>query len=134
MLGVAALLLSSFMGPQAIPPADKVSRSDAEKKISSSLLYEIHRARGQANPNPVPPGKTVVQIDPKQRALVDVRAAVTEDLTRQLDQLGSTVVSISAEADSIIAWVPLLNLERLAERASVRAIEPAAQAIHSGQK
>jgi hypothetical protein len=61
---------------------------------------------------------------------VDVRAAVTADMKGQLVKVGGTIVSTSIAADSSIAWVPLLKLEQLAELASVRAIEPAAEATH----
>jgi hypothetical protein len=38
------------------------------------------------------------------------------------------IVSASTAQHSILAWVPLLKLERLAEETSVRFIEPAAEA------
>jgi hypothetical protein len=39
--------------------------------------------------------------------------------------LGGIVVSTSATYDSIVGWMPLQSLERLAADPSVRAIEPA---------
>jgi hypothetical protein len=41
--------------------------------------------------------------------------------------LGGIVVSASRTYDSIISWMPLQTLERLATDPGVRAIEPAAQ-------
>ena len=131
MPGIAALLVMALMGPQAVPPSEKASRTAAEKKISSQLLYEIYRAKGQAKQKGVPTESTIVKVDAKQRALVDVRAPVTQTLTRELARLGGTIVSTSPEANSVIAWVPLLSLERLAEGPSVQAIQPALEPIYN---
>jgi hypothetical protein len=49
-------------------------------------------------------------------------------MKRKVTSLGGTIVSESVPADSIIAWVPLAKMERLAEHGAVRAIQPAAQA------
>jgi hypothetical protein len=115
---------------QVVSPRDKASRTPAQQKLSSQLLTAMQRAR--ESPNGAKPSfdDLLVRVDPKQRALVDVRAAVTAEMKRQLARLGSTIVSTSIAADSLIAWVPLLKLEQLAELASVRAIQPAAEATH----
>jgi hypothetical protein len=77
----------------------------------------------------VPPDPTGVRIDGNQRAFVDVRADVTPALEARVRALGATITSVSREYRSIIAWVPLARLERLAGDAAVHAIEPAAQAL-----
>ena len=132
---IAALALTSL---QALPPSDKSTRTPAQQKISSSLLDEIRRAKERsaaagkppdAEGSPVKPVK-LVKIDRKHRALVDVRATVTSDITQQVTRLGGTIVSTWPVADSVIAWVPLLKLEQLAESSTVRAIQPADQATH----
>ena len=129
---IAALTLTSL---QALPPSDKSRRTPAQQKISSSLLDEIRRAKERsaaagkptdAEGSPV----KLVKIDQKHRALVDVRATVTSDITHQVTRLGGTIVSTWPAADSVIAWVPLLKLEQLAESSTVRAIQPADQATH----
>ncbi len=115
-----------------VPPVrqtEKESRTPAQQKINSQVLYEIYRRQGKAAEKHVPPGKTGVKLDARHRALVDVRAEVTPDLLKTLASLGATIVSTSPEYRSIIAWVPLLKLERLAEYPAVRAIEPPAEAI-----
>jgi hypothetical protein len=109
-------------------PSEKESRTPAQQKINSQLLYEIYRLRGEARQKHVPEGATGVRIDAKKRALVDVRAEVTPALQKKLGTLGATIVSTSREYHSILAWMPLLRLERLAADGSVRAIEPAAEA------
>ena len=75
----------------------------------------------------MPPDPTGVKLDQKGRALVDVRAEVTPALQKKVRTLGGTIESTSSEYRSIIAWVPLNRLERLAADPAVHAIEPAAQ-------
>lgn len=134
-------LLSVVLGCHsagALPPPDTVTsatqrsekdtRTPAQQKINSQLLYEIYRRRGEAERRRIPPGPTGVRVDTKDRALIDVRAEVTPALQKKIAALSGSIVSTSREYRSIIAWVPLLNIERLAEETSVRAIEPAAEA------
>jgi hypothetical protein len=127
---VAVLALTSF---QALPPGEKSTRTPAQQKISSLLLDEIQRVKNatlRGERPSVPSEGALVKVDQKQRALVDVRAAVTPDIRRQVIQAGGTIVSTWPDADSVIAWVPLLKLEQLAEGSSVRGIQPADQATH----
>jgi hypothetical protein len=131
-------MLSTVVSGHAMPPSkgmsqrsvlsEKDSRTPAQRKINSQLLYEIYRRRGEATQKDVPPGKTGVKIDRRGRALVDVRVEVTPALQKKVGSLGGTIVSMSVEYRSIIAWVPLLKLERLAEDRAVHAIEPRAEA------
>jgi hypothetical protein len=113
------------------PPAvaEKESRTPAQQKINSQLLYEIYRVRGEADRKGVPPGPTGVKIDARRRALVDVRAAVTPELQQKIRDLGGAVLATSGPDRSILARVPLRNLERLAAESAVQFIEPAAEAI-----
>ena len=114
--------------PQPPAPSEKDSRTAAQRKIDSQLLYELYRVRGEAKAKGVPDGPTGVQLDTQHRALVDVRAEVTPALQTRVTTLGATIVSTSVEYRSIIAWVPLTRLEQIAGEAAVHAIVPAAQA------
>jgi hypothetical protein len=126
---VIACAAGGSQGPPSKPArSEKESRTPAQQKINSQILYEIYRARGEAQDKQVPPGPTGVRLDDKDRALVDIRVAVTPAIERKVRDAGGTIVSTSREYRSIIAWVPVLRLERLAEDASVRAVEPAAEA------
>jgi len=107
---------------------EKDTRTPAQQKLDSQLLYEVYRARGLAARKRVPPGPTGVKTDPRGRALVDIRAEVTPALKEKVRQLGATIVDVSLEHRSIVAWVPLLQIERLASDTSVRAINPAPEA------
>lgn len=121
-------LSPSPMNIQRPALSEKESRTPAQQKINSQILYEIYRKRGQAAEKQVPPGETGVRLDKKGRALVDVRAEVSPKLQKRVRSLGGTIVSTSREHHTIIAWAPLLKLEQLATDPAVRAIEPAAEA------
>ena len=116
---------------QVAPPAagEKTSRTPAQQKIDSQLLYEIYRLRGEADRKGVPPGPTGVNIDEHRRALVDLRAPVTAGLQKTIRRLGGAVLSVSPRDESILARMPLLHLERLAAEPAVRFIGPAAEAV-----
>lgn len=116
------------MAVQRAVKSEKESRTPAQQKIGSQVLYEIYRLRGQAKQKRVPEGPTLVKIDAKKRAYVDVRAEVTPALEKKMTTLGATIVSTSREYRSILAWVPLLKLETLAADRRVVAIDMAAQA------
>lgn len=126
MSGTVLAVVLYLAAPQAA--SEKDSRSPAQQKINSQVLYEIYRARGEAEAKHVPPGPTGVRIDGKQRALVDVRADVTAALQKKIRSLGGTIESVSPQYRSIVAWVPLRRLETLARERAVHAIEPKAEA------
>jgi hypothetical protein len=131
---VAACTMSVGAGPapqsqQAAAQSEKERRTAAQQKIDSQILQEIYRKRGQAAEKQVPPESTLVRIDDKGRALVDIRVKVSTDVLNLVKRRGGTVVSTDAKYDSIIARVPLLQIERLASDTAVRAIVPAAEAI-----
>jgi hypothetical protein len=108
--------------------SEKEMRTAAQQKLDSQLLYEIYRKRGQGRAKNVPPEATRVRIDAKGRALVDIRGLVTAALIAKVKKAGATIVLTSTEYHSIIAQVPLLQIERLATDPAVRAISPAADA------
>jgi hypothetical protein len=130
---VFAALVSMCGAVPAMAQSEKASRTPAQQKINSQLLYEIYRLRGEAERKGVPTGPTGVKIDTKQRALVDVRAEVTPALEKKIAALGASIVSTSREYRSIIGWIPLLKLEQLAADPAVRALEPAADATTRGR-
>ncbi len=127
-LGTGSVPAPARTAVQSARPSEKESRTPAQQKIGSQLLYEIYRLRGEAREKGVPEGATLVRIDAKKRALVDVRADVTPALEKKLTTLGAAIVSTSREYHSIVAWVPLLALERIAADRTVTAIGMAAQA------
>ena len=122
---VAVALLFSV----TVRAQEKEQRTPAQQKIDSQLLYEIYRARGEAERKGVPPGPTGVRIDRRGRALVELRAAPTTSLLKAIRGAHGQVLSFSTQYRSIIARVPLLEIEDLAARAGVEFIQPAPEAI-----
>lgn len=126
LAGGVLLVAACASAAQTVP--EKVSRTPAQQKIDSQLLFEIYRKQGRAAEKLVPPGNTGVRIDRKGRALVDVRAEVTPVLQKKIRNLGGTIDATSIEYRSIVAWVPLLKLEQLAGESAVIAIIPKPEA------
>jgi hypothetical protein len=101
------------------------ARSHAQEKINARVLTAIYQRRGDAKGRAVRAVGAAIQVDRHGRALVDVRAQVRPELEKKMKALGGVVVSTSRNYDSIVGWMPLLTLERLAADPTVRAIEPA---------
>jgi hypothetical protein len=101
------------------------ARTLAQEKISPRVLTAIYHRRGDAKGKTVPAAGGGVRIDRHGRALVDVRAQVRPGLEKKIKALGGVVVSRSKTYDSIIGWMPLLTLERLAADPTVRLIQSA---------
>jgi hypothetical protein len=131
LIAIASATVCLGAAPQEKPTSrsEKDTRTAAQQKIDSQLLYEIYRRRGEADKKGVPPGETGVRIDKQGRALVDVRVEVTPAIRRTIRRAGATIVTTSTVYHSIIAWFPLLKLESLAANPAVRAIVPAADAM-----
>lgn len=128
----ALLLTATIVVPaaraQRTTPADvgaRDVRTAAEQKISPTVLSEIHLRRGDLRPAARRASSGSVRIDRHGRALVDVRAQVKPELQKKIRALGGVVVSTSGPDDSIVSWMPLLTLERLAADGNVRAIAAA---------
>jgi hypothetical protein len=120
---------ASQVSPARPASVDPATRAAAERKINSRILQEIRRAEGGGASRGAPSGPTGVRIDAEKRAFVDVRADLSPALLTTLAGLGATVVSSSARDRSVLAWVPLAQIHRLASDAAVVAIEPAAEAM-----
>jgi hypothetical protein len=123
---VAAAIAVPAARAQRRTPASHELRSAAQQKIDQTVLAEIYRRRGgQMQVGAASTRRVNVQIDRHGRALVDVRATVRPALEKKVKALGGVIVSTSTTYDSIVGWVPLLTLERLAADPTVRLIEPA---------
>ena len=113
---------------QRSAPADKKARDVrtlAQRKINPRVLSAIYRRRGDMSGKAVAKDPAAILVDRHGRAYVDVRAQVRPDLEKKIKALGGIVVATSRPYDSIVGWMPLQTLERLAADPGVRAIEPA---------
>ena len=113
----------------AVQVDEKESRTPAQKKIDSQLLYAIYQMRGEAQAKGVPTEPIVLRRDAKKRVLVDIRSEVTRSLTSLLKKTGSKIVSVSAKDHSVIAYVHLQQVEKIADLKEVRFISQPAEAV-----
>lgn len=128
------LACSSSSGHDVSIAAEKRSRSAAQRKIDSQLLYALYRERGEAEAKGVPSGDLRVQFDEKKRALVTIRANLTPIVTKTIRKLGGMIESTSAEQRDIRAHLALSKLEQLAALADVIAILPLEDATTNHSK
>jgi hypothetical protein len=110
---------------------EKESRTPAQKKIDSQLLYALKQKRGVTKG--VPSERIELELDQKGRVLVDIAAIVTPQVLAQIHNLGGQVNSEDARYHTIRARLALEKLEALAKLKDVRFIAPAAQAMNSGR-
>lgn len=108
---------------------EKDSRTPAQKKIDSQLLYAIYQMRGEAESKGVPIEPIVLRKDNKGRVLVDIRSDVTKRLASVVRKSGGNILSTSQKDHSVIAYVPLNQLERIAELKEVRFISQPSEAV-----
>jgi hypothetical protein len=126
VVGMAAILVPAARAQRKILPEARPrdARILAQEKINPRVMAAIYHRRGDGKGKSVAGGSSI-QVDRHGRALVDVRAQVRPELEKKIKALGGVVVSTSRTYDSIVGWMPLLTLERLAADKTVRAIEPA---------
>jgi hypothetical protein len=126
---MAAIVVPAVRAQRNAPADPRVRdvRTLAQQKINGRVLAAIYHRRGDAKGQAVRVEEPRIQVDRHGRALVDIRAQVRPELAKKMKALGGIVISTSATYDSIVGWMPLQSLERLAADPTVRAIEPAAQ-------
>jgi hypothetical protein len=79
-------------------------------------------------PQPPASAKPRLRSDSEGRVLVDIRAKLTDKLVACVGKLGGKVVSQSERYNSILAYVALDKLEKIAGLRQVKSIRPAAEA------
>src|SRR4029079_13025572 len=82
---------------------EKESRTPAQRKIDSNLLYAIKQSRGQAVAAVVPRLRTGVDVDAGASSApeVDITARVIDALLAMLANFGAQVIDVHREAHSI---------------------------------
>lgn len=111
--------------------AEKASRTPAEQKVDSNLLYAAREADGGPAVDEAPQLRSTV--DPVGgRTLVDIDATVSDDLLAAVRVAGGKVVAAVAGFDAVRASVPVDAVVPLAERSDVRGIRPADEATTNG--
>jgi len=128
VLAAAMIVVPAARAQRSAPPdrQSRDARTVAQRKINAQVLSAIYRRRGDLRGKSVArDASSSIQVDRHGRAFVDVRAQVRPELEKKIKALGGIVVSSSRTYDSIVGWMPLQTLERLAADPGVRAIEPA---------
>jgi len=110
-------------------PDEKSSRTAAQKKIDSQLLYALKQRRGETRG--VPTERIDIELDQKGRALIDITAKVSPQVTARIRKLGGIVISEDPYYHAIRARLALEKLEGLAALKEVSFIAPPAQALYN---
>ena len=115
--------------------ADKESRTPAQRKVSSRLLYAAKTARGvPLTPHLAALPRIMSTLKTRGASVqVDMYGAVTAALLKAIGDLGGQVESALPEYNSIRAWIPLTAVERLAERDDVWSIKDPAPVATASQ-
>ena len=111
--------------------SEKASRTPAQVKMDSHLVHAAQILSGQpVSPDfPTPPGELeAVRRDTRNYVEVDIRTDVNPGLLALIRSLGGTVVNAFPEYESVRARLPLLSVERVAQRNEVRQIRVADRA------
>jgi len=108
---------------------EKQSRTQAQRKVDSNLLYEAKQRRGLTIAAGVPTLKTFIPVGPRGEAVVDITATITDSLLATLARLGGRVVDVQARYRSVRAVMPLQAVEVLAEHPDVIFVQPKQEAM-----
>ena len=104
---------------------EKESRTPAQQKLDSQLVYAIKQARGEPITEAVERLETGVRVDERGRTAVDISGQVTKRVLAAITNEGGTVVNYFKSERSIRAELPLASVEKIALLSEVRFIRPA---------
>jgi subtilisin-like proprotein convertase family protein len=107
---------------------EKLSRTPAQKKVDSQLLYSARQRRKGTVGFGLNALKPAVRFEADGRVLVDLRANTSPALIAFIKSSGGLVVNSFRTYSSVRALVPLELVEVLAQRPDVRSVRPAARA------
>jgi subtilisin-like proprotein convertase family protein len=113
---------------------EKNSRTLAQKKLDSQLLYAMKARRGEpmtqsGEVRSLRLAADIVKTDDQGRVLVDIKAEPGNELIEAIRGSGGDVVYASLRGGSVRARIPLKSLEEIASTRAVKSISPAVQAM-----
>ena len=111
---------------------DKQTRTAAQKKISSKLLYTVRMLAGLPAAPGVPSLETGVDVDDEGNVFVDITAHVSGHFLTQLKEQGAFVYGSYPSYNSVRAMVPAASLEIIANWPDVVFIRPRQEAMTAG--
>jgi Subtilase family len=109
--------------------AEKESRTPAQRKLDSNLLYAARQSRGVDVAPGVRSLATGIRVDVRNATVVDVTAFVSDALLQRLQKLGAEVLDVHRVAKSVRARVPVDALETIAGDPSVVFVQPKQQFV-----
>jgi subtilisin-like proprotein convertase family protein len=117
---------------------EKRSRTAAQKKINSQLLFAMKMRRGESltargEVRTLNSAMDVAKIDGDGKVLVDIKSVVGKELLETIKNLDGEIRYSSEKAGAIRALLPLDSLEKLAGNPDVKSISPAAIAFTNRQ-
>src|SRR5579884_233469 len=110
---------------------DKASRTPAQQKIDSNVLYTIRMLAGKPAATGVASLNTGIDVDDNNNLIVDITANVTDRLVKQLNDAGALIWYSNARFHSIRAVVPAAQIESIAASPDVTFIVPKVQSMTS---
>ena len=110
---------------------EKNSRTPAQQKVDSNLLYESKQRRGLAVAAGVAELQTGIEVGPAGGVVVDIVATKADAVLDAIAGLGGKVLSSYPQYRSIRAELPIDSLETLAEHSEILFIQPKQQARYS---
>jgi hypothetical protein len=111
---------------------EKDSRTPAQKKIDSQLLYKLKQKRGERIAPGVESLATAVREAADGSVLLDIRARVTLEVLGAIRKAGGEVVYAYEQFDAIRARLPMDALEAIAGLDEVKFIGPAEEGMNNG--
>jgi len=108
---------------------EKDSRTPAQKKIDSQLLYRLKQKRGERIAPGVESLATGVREAADGSVLLDIRARVTPEVLGAIRKAGGEVVYAYEQFDAIRARLPMDALEAVAGLDEIKFIRPAEEAV-----
>jgi hypothetical protein len=112
---------------------EKYSRTPAQQKIDSNILYTERMLQGQEAAPGVPFLDTGVDLDASNHLVVDMVANVTDALLTRLSVAGASVLYSNVGLRSIRATIPPDKIEEIAALPDVIFISPQQESRHSGR-
>lgn len=103
---------------------EKESRTPAQRKIDSQLLYASRMRRGVPIADDIPTLETRVELDKRGYVTVDISATVTKRVMGRLRSMNAEILYSFPEYHNIVAKIPVAAVESLAEENDVTFIQP----------
>ncbi|HAJ58224.1 MAG TPA: hypothetical protein DCP31_02245 [Cyanobacteria bacterium UBA8543] len=113
---------------------EKRSRTPAQQKINSRLLYAIRARRRESFTRQVPYLRTSVKLNPQGEARIDIKTArgqVTAQLIQKVQTAGAKILFALSEYDAIQVLVTLDKVEYIAAFPEVSWLQPYVRPVTS---